>query len=81
MFFSFITGIEGMQPPSVKSGQRPPFISCYDPDRPSKEDYAGMALPSSAMVAIQEGDMLVEDEGELCGITQDVFHFKLNKTK
>ena len=51
-----------MQPPSLKGGGRVQVTSCYDPNRATQEDYSNIPMPSSALVAIQEGDLLEEGE-------------------
>ena len=58
-----------MQPPNLKGGGRNdnPW-SCYDPNRPEREDYTALRMPSDAMTAALEGDLLVLDDangGEL----------------
>ena len=55
-----------MQPPDLKGGARNerPW-SCYDPQREEREDYEGLCMPSSAMTAIVEGNLLDSvDRGE-----------------
>ena len=61
--YSFITGIPGMQPLSLGGGPRVQLNSCYDPQRSQKEDYSAMAMPSSALCAAVEGDLLEEENG------------------
>ena len=52
-----------MQPPNLKSGKRDdrPW-SCYDPDRPERAEYDLVQMPSAAMTAVTEGDMLETDD-------------------
>ena len=57
-------GIKDMQPANLKGGERASQRwSCYDPDREHKEDYENMAMPSAALNAVIEGDLLEEDAG------------------
>ena len=52
-----------MQPPNLKGGDREenPW-SCYDPNRPEKEDYNMVRMPSQALTAVLEGDLLETEE-------------------
>ena len=56
------SGIAGMQPANLKGGARSSSRwSCYDPNREGKEDYENMAMPSAALDAVEEGDLIDED--------------------
>lgn len=58
------SGIEGMQPPNLKGGGRAERQwSCYDPDRPQKEDYENIRMPSAAINAVEQGDLLISIDG------------------
>ena len=53
-----------MQPPDLKGGARSDRAwSCYDPNRPEKEDYEALRMPSSAMTAAIEGNLLDSVDG------------------
>ena len=49
-----------MQPPSIKSGSRPTNPSCYDPNRAEKIEYGNLGMPSNAMAAAIERNLLKE---------------------
>jgi hypothetical protein len=60
-----------MQPPNLKGGGRPEGAwSCYDPQRPEKEDYEALRMPSSAMTAAIEGNLLETDDGGECKLME-----------
>ena len=52
-----------MQPPNLKGGARndEPW-SCYDPQRPQRAEYGQLRMPSDAMRAALEGEMLEKDD-------------------
>ena len=48
-----------MQPPNIKGGGRTEMPwSSYDPERPNREDYQALRMPSHALDACLEGELL-----------------------
>ena len=55
-----------MQPPDIMGGEgrSENAWSCYDPDRMSKVDYAGIPMPSQAMMKTITKDLLATQDPE-----------------
>ena len=71
-----------MQPPSLKGGARKDKRwSCYDPNRENREDYEDMRMPSCAMTAVLEGDMLVPEEDGAYQIIFILYLFQIQGCK
>ena len=52
-----------MQPPDITgAGCGRPTNSCYDPKREERENYTDLAMPSTALTAAIEGNLLDDKE-------------------